>query len=177
MEPRESSPPQFFSALDHLLLVTTYHERPDRPCPGVAARWARPRPADLRTYQSIISVYKSNLPSVGTSRESGAARFGASTYRNTTSDLMRISVYNAYLPAVGHHENSGLAASESVRPPRVAAASYPWALRSWESAHPILFASRDALKPELKQRPIFQTAPSSGSPGHLLGRSSSPVRP
>jgi hypothetical protein len=62
-----------------------------------------------------------------------------------------------------------------VRPIGVAAAFYPWALRG-RSAHPILFASRDAVKPELKKRPFFATAPPGGSPRHLLGRSSSPVR-
>jgi hypothetical protein len=41
----------------------------------------------------------------------------------------------------------------------------------------MLYASRDALKPELKKRPFFVTAPQRGSPGHLLGRFSSPDRP
>jgi hypothetical protein len=46
-----------------------------------------------------------------------------------------------------------------------------------QSIHPMFYTSRDALKPELKERPILLTAPQSGSPGHLLGRSSSPEKP
>jgi hypothetical protein len=42
----------------------------------------------------------------------------------------------------------------------------------------MFYASRDALKPELKERPIFCDGPTQGgSQGHLLGRSSSPEKP
>ena len=41
----------------------------------------------------------------------------------------------------------------------------------------MFYSSCDALKPELKEWPLFLTAPHGGSPGHLLGHPSSPDHP
>jgi hypothetical protein len=177
MEPLESSPAELFFCDPAPPLVTTHRDHPEHHTVYRPPGPARPRTMDVSNDQSIVCFYiiltscRLGITPVrlvagcvlGRSPESSlvAPRPCAANgpiYQCINSLLY---LYTTSRP-VGHHENAGLVASWWCARIGVAAAFYPWALRG-RSAHPILDAPRDAVKPELKERPFFLTAPPGGS--------------